>query len=150
MDEHSEESYVASDDTDEEFYSQVYQNIVYTIHKCPVLRGLFLNWCKLSPKEKTFLNYLSNYILDRDQIDLYPPIIGGLEYWSDVQDNQGACGFNANPLNFKFDTAIEEQIFETIVVIDEVVMNLLLRPMLCKDIQKVHTKKDDIAGQGDG
>ncbi|XP_057668138.1 uncharacterized protein LOC130901068 [Diorhabda carinulata] len=133
-----------------ELYFQVFQNIAYVIHKCPALKELFLNWCKLTPKEKKNLNYLSRYVLEPEQFDLYAPIIGGLKYWSDVQDTQGACGFSESPLDFELNAAVEKRICQTIIIIDEMIANMLLRPMLCKDIQKFHSDNADFTGQGEG
>ncbi|XP_057665361.1 uncharacterized protein LOC130899442 [Diorhabda carinulata] len=136
-----------------EFYSRVFECISYIIHKCPLLQKLFLKWCTLSPKEKVLLNYLLRYIGDADQIDLYAPIIQGLTYWSDIQDTEGACGFSGSPQDFKFSIHEERRIFQTIILIDQVVTNILLRPTLCNEIKKLNadnsSENEDITGQGD-
>ncbi|XP_057665450.1 uncharacterized protein LOC130899489 [Diorhabda carinulata] len=134
------------------FYSQVFQNVTYTMHKCPLLYDLYLNWCQLSLKGKIFLTYISRYVLDTEQYDLYTPIIGGLNYWTDAIYSKEDCG--ARYLDFEFDVELEERIFQTTEVIDKVVTNLLLRPILCKEIQSLHfhnnLDNNDFMGQGDG
>nr|XP_023017215.1 uncharacterized protein LOC111506390 [Leptinotarsa decemlineata] len=121
---------------DGEFCSQVYQCVAYITHKCPILQDLFLKWITLTPREKFLLNYIAFYVFDKTQIELFSPVIQGFSYWNSVQDTEGACGFHENPLEFKFDLDEEKQIFQIIMIIDQVVSNILIRPMLCIEIKK--------------
>ncbi|CAH1102298.1 unnamed protein product [Psylliodes chrysocephalus] len=123
-----------------EFTLQVFQCVTYIIHKSPVLQELFLKWSALSSREKFLLNYIAFYIIDSAQSDLYAPIIQGFHYWNNIQDTEGACGFDGNPLEFKFGLDEEKRIFQIIVDIDHVISNILLRPILCKEIQKSCSK----------
>lgn len=55
----------------------------------PILQELFLKWSTLSKREKILLNYLSFYIIEKNQIELFAPIIQGFSYWNSVQDREG-------------------------------------------------------------
>ncbi|KAG5898745.1 hypothetical protein JTB14_020939 [Gonioctena quinquepunctata] len=136
-----------------EFSSQVFQCVAYITHKCPILQELFLKWITLTPREKILLNYISLYIFDKAQIDLYAPIIQGFSYWNSIQDTEGACGFHENPLEFKFGLEEEKKIFQIIMIIDQIIDNILIRPMLCAEIKKIRSGEDfeteTCSGQGD-
>ncbi|VEN57565.1 unnamed protein product, partial [Callosobruchus maculatus] len=122
------------------------QNIV---NSCPILQELFLKWCNLSDKEKVLLNYLTYYILDKSQTEIYTSIVQGLTYWNAVQDFEGACGFSENPLDFKFDMEEEKLIFRVVMITDDIASNILLRPNLCAEIKEVvnETKKHKLIAE---
>ncbi|VEN57564.1 unnamed protein product [Callosobruchus maculatus] len=116
---------------------------------CPILQELFLKWCNLSDKEKVLLNYLTYYILDKSQTEIYTSIVQGLTYWNAVQDFEGACGFSENPLDFKFDMEEEKLIFRVVMITDDIASNILLRPNLCAEIKEVvnETKKHKLIAE---
>lgn len=59
----------------------------------PILQELFLKWSTLSKREKILLNYVSFYVIEKSQIELFAPIIQGFGYWDSIQDKEGE-GYN--------------------------------------------------------
>lgn len=55
----------------------------------PTLQELFLKWSHLSKREKILLNYVTYYIIEKKQMELYSPIIQGFSYWNSIQDIEG-------------------------------------------------------------
>lgn len=69
------------------FNSQVFQSVAYITHKSPT--ELFLKWSNLSKPEKILLNYITFFIIEKTQMELYISIIQGFSYWNTIQDIEG-------------------------------------------------------------
>uniref|UniRef100_A0A6P7GRD5 Uncharacterized protein LOC114345815 isoform X2 n=1 Tax=Diabrotica virgifera virgifera TaxID=50390 RepID=A0A6P7GRD5_DIAVI len=106
-----------------EFYSQIFQCVAYITHK-----------------------------YDPGKSNSYIPILEGFNYWSNLQDREGACGFRENPFTFTFSLEDEKKIFQLIIIIDNIVTNIALRSTLCEEIKKSglnKISKETICEQGD-
>uniref|UniRef100_A0A6P7GSA2 Uncharacterized protein LOC114345815 isoform X1 n=1 Tax=Diabrotica virgifera virgifera TaxID=50390 RepID=A0A6P7GSA2_DIAVI len=135
-----------------EFYSQIFQCVAYITHKCPVVQQLFLKWSNLTLKEKYLLKYITFFVDDPGKSNSYIPILEGFNYWSNLQDREGACGFRENPFTFTFSLEDEKKIFQLIIIIDNIVTNIALRSTLCEEIKKSglnKISKETICEQGD-
>ncbi|XP_030749494.1 uncharacterized protein LOC115877478 [Sitophilus oryzae] len=118
----------------EVFKENVYYCITYITHKCPPMQEFFTKWIELSCRQKALLNYNAFYILENPEMSIFSSIIKGVNYWNNVQDTEGACGYNKNPFEFRLGKEEESHILQVVADANRILRTVRRKAVLCKEI----------------
>ncbi|KAL3280896.1 hypothetical protein HHI36_004123 [Cryptolaemus montrouzieri] len=118
-----------------EMESQIFKQVAYVINKSTKLQKLFLKWIGLNSTEKTFLNYLVSSLIPNNKNYYFVSVMKGFQYWNELQDNEGACGFHDNPADYEFCSDEEKFMFSIVVIMNVIIKDMLRKNLMLRELE---------------
>ncbi|KAF7266362.1 uncharacterized protein LOC143203098 [Rhynchophorus ferrugineus] len=121
-------------DYDDAFKENVYCCITYLTHKCPLMQKLFSQWTDLTCQQRALLSYCAFHIFEKEEIAIFSCIVRGINYWNNIQDTEGACGYTKDPFEFRLGKDQENQIFQMVTDINQMIYTIKYKGDVCQEI----------------
>ncbi|KAK9888847.1 hypothetical protein WA026_001069 [Henosepilachna vigintioctopunctata] len=115
---------------------QVFKQVAYVINKSTKLQKLFLKWLALNQVEKIFLNDLVSNVIPHSKNCYFLSVMKGFQYWNEVQDKEGACGFHDNPADYEFCSDEEKFMFSIVVIMNVIIRDMLRKNMMLRELER--------------
>ncbi|CAG9766865.1 unnamed protein product [Ceutorhynchus assimilis] len=118
-----------------ELEQEIHYCISYIVHNCPRVQQLFCAWANLTAEQQDVFIYHSNYIFENNMV-MFNGVMGGLRFWNDIQDTEGACGYNQIPRECNLEKQQRREILMLIFKMKQVAETIDKKTLLCEQFVK--------------